>query len=412
MIINVSKKTKFDTESSMLTFDETFVKNDIRQFLMEDKKRRMFSESRIINTINMIPTMMCDGACSYCYNINELNQGKSFLDFETFENTMEDLITKGAKIELHTVKLYGGEPLLNPKLDSLLINILKKYNIETLYISSGLLFNDKKFKAAIEKIKNILKYYKDLTIGISVDFGLTDEQFTRVSNKAFINRNILLKRGEELQKIGVTVVYTSIVSRNVDMDLLKTHITKHFRSSKYPNFFYRLSVANSDDLYPTEDQIYSLYNLYNELYDKVGMTSNLFSYTDVVNFPNVFKIDKNNYMFVYPSNYCGMFDNMITILPDGQVTACQMEPDIESSTMSKEQHDYFFKNEKCDNCDFYPVCRGLCVNRNLQAPEAMDVYCLWAKLSFELALKRSYVLAGGTDEQFKKYIDNISLKTE
>ncbi len=421
MQISLSNNITFDTNSSVLSFDGSTHDDEVSTFLKDDKLKKFNNTEKIIRTINLIPTMMCDGACSYCYNIDEINNIKSFMSPTKFEDGVNNINEKGYILDLHTLRLYGGEPLLNPNLAELIIHIKETHGFEILYISSGLLFNDKKFNTAKNEIKRLIEYGIDVTIGVSVDFGLTDEQFTRVSNKATINKQILLNRCQELEAVGTRIVYATIISRDTNIEILKQEVVKHYTNKKEffklssmdvladRKFAYRISVANSDDNHPSMDQVQELYEMYNDLYKEVALTSNLYPYSDVIYAPDVHKLDDDNFLFLYESNYCGIFSDMITMLPDGNLTSCHMTPEPEALDITEEQYNYYFKNEKCNACDFYNVCRGLCVNRNLQAPEAMDVYCKWAMLSFELALKRSFIVNGGSEIKFKLFLKKVQI---
>ena len=423
MLIKLTNDCQFNTSTSTLHFNNSEIIDEdlIRDFHITNKRNFINNTSKEINTINLIPTMQCDGCCEYCYNLEELNKNKHYMNFEDFEQGIDNIKKLNYSFDLDTLKLYGGEPLLNPNLADLIINIHKNYQFSTLYVSSGLLFSPQKFEYAISQLKKIVDYGIDFSIGVSVDFGLSPENFTRISNKTLINKNILLERCSIIEDIGIRVVYSTIVSNKTDIDLLKKDLLslheskkEHFDISDMDSksdrkYAFRISVSNDDSLHPSMEMIQELYKFYKDAHENIALTSNLYPYTDVVYSPLIKKLDEDTFLFLYPSNYCGIFDDMITMLPNGDLTSCHMTPYTSNFEISEEQINYYFNNEKCDQCDFFNVCRGLCVNRNLQAPKAMDVYCEWAKLSFELALKRLYIINGNNIKKFQSYITSLSV---
>lgn len=422
-IIEISKGIKFNTSNCHLTFNDKIynLKKDYRDVFLSMRAAQFEQKNKIIHTISLTPTYECDGRCSYCYNINEINKQHDNLTFDQFDNTISKLKENGYIIDLKTIRLYGGEPLLSNNLSNLIIKIYEKYKFKTLYISSGLLFDDNKFNHATKELTKLINKNIPLTIGVSVDFGLPDKGFTRVCSTTKITRDILLDRCSILEDIGVRVVYATIVSKNTKIELLKKHITNHYieKSNKFDlskmdskkdrDFAYRISISNHNKLYPSIKKVEFLYNMYKELYSQIPITSNLYPYTDVIYSPKIIKIDPDNFLFLFPNNYCGIYTDMIAIFPNGEVGSCHMNPYDRNLKPTDEQSDYFFNNKKCKECNFFGICRGLCVNRNLQAADAMDSYCLWAKFSFELALKRMFLLH---NENFKEYINGKSIQSK
>jgi radical SAM protein with 4Fe4S-binding SPASM domain len=420
MKYKISDDITFDIKNCHLTFNNSKYNTSqkIRDSFITCRKNDFNKKNKVIHTISLSPTYRCDGNCSYCYNISENNREKNDLTFSDFEKATNELKTKGYEIDLETLRLYGGEPLLVKNLSELIIQIKKKYKFDTLYISSGLLFNDEKFESAKTELTNLIENNIDFTIGISIDFGLLDKQFTRLSNKTKITRQLLLERCSILEDIGIRIVYATIVSENTDIDLLKKHIIDHYnnKSNKFNldkmdtnqdrSFAYRISISNHNTLYPSVEKVRSLYDMYVELYETLPITSNLYPYTDIIYSPDIIQLDPDNFLFILAHTYCGIYTDMIAIFPGGEIGSCHMTPYDRNLKPTKEQYDYFFNNEKCNSCDFFGICRGLCVNRNLQAPTAMDSYCLWSQLSFKLSLKRLYLL---NKNNFKEYITNKML---
>jgi radical SAM protein with 4Fe4S-binding SPASM domain len=392
----------------------------LEETLKETLKERFNDKDKTIRTISLNPSLRCDGDCPYCYNREDINQVTSDLNIEDFEKAIRRLREKGYEIKLSSLRLYGGEPLLTKNLADLIIHIKKEYGFSLLYVSSGLLFTDGKFQYAKEQLEQIRSSGIDLTVGVSVDFGLGDDQFTRISRTTNITRDILLNRCSEIEELGIGVVYITMISKDTNVDLLKRHIKQHYldKNEKFDlssmdtnsdrHLAYRITISNDDTFFPSIQTVEELKVMYDELYDELPITSNLYPYTDVIYSSIIVKLNEDNFIFLFRHSYCGIYTDMVSIFPNGEISPCHMTPFERDLTIQKECSDYLFNNEKCDNCGFFLVCRGLCPNRNLQSPDAMDSYCLWAKYSFELFIKRIFKMKGNSEKNFKDYLKRIN----
>lgn len=390
----------FDIHSACFYFNNTYKKDIQIQQNMKDmliKKRHdiLFSQNKIITTLNLIPTMRCDGLCSYCYNRDNNNQTASYMTVNILKQTITN-ISKTKEVDLNQIRIYGGEPFLNPYLKDIILYLHTIYPNISFYISSGLLYSDKIFKQVVMDCIELKNYGVNFYIGVSVDFGTTVDTFTRV-NKYNLTQQDILDRTNILYEQGISVRYATVVTKNTDLNILKediiNHCNKYYKESDMimdsskVQYAHRISIASDNELYPSLDQVDNLYRTIKDLYTEYPVTSNLFPYTDVVKSASVLKITDDIFMLAYEPFYCGIYTDMLTIREDGSIVNCHMHP-FEYKEMTEELYLSLFKDKDCMDCDMFLMCRGACPNRKLYAIKSKESYCLWIKYSYILGLER------------------------
>lgn len=387
MLININEKIYFDTSSSILYTDKKLInnvsdenKNKLRNIFI-DKRNNHFKRHRTIKTLNFIGSMKCNGKCLYCYNEDNNNTINVDMSLETIKDSINDILLKGYSIDAETVRLYGGEPLLCNELFDILDYLNDKYENLTIYISSGLYIDDNKFNYIVDRIKS----YHNISIGVGVDLGTYPE--TRIGT---IDKSKLLSRCETLLDNNINTILVNTVSKFTNTDKLFNEISDF--KSKYNKAKFRIAVACDDKYSPSIEQLNKLELKLDSEYSKqnFNLTSNIFPYTDVINAPSIYKIDDGIYYFSYSPYYCGIFSDMINILPNGQLIHCHMSPtDNTISIDDFHNKELLTSNEKCKNCDFYLQCRGGCFYRYQICDKfETNIYCEWIKKSFILSLKR------------------------
>ncbi len=104
--------------------------------------------------LSIYPFFRCNYRCIYCYLNNEDLQSREILNIKLLKKLLERL--KNTKLK---VEILGGEPLLKPKFISGVLDILSKYNIESLKISTNLTLIDE------ERI-NLLKRFDEIQVSL------------------------------------------------------------------------------------------------------------------------------------------------------------------------------------------------------------------------------------------------------
>lgn len=394
----------FDFQTMCFYFNDTYQENDdihrnMKDMLIQKRKNEIYLKKNKITTLNLIPTMRCDGLCSYCYNRDNNNQTASYMTVNILKQTITN-ISKTKEVDLNQIRIYGGEPFLNPYLKDIILYLHTIYPNISFYISSGLLYSDKIFKQVVMDCIELKNYGVNFYIGVSVDFGTTMDTFTRV-NKYNLTQQDILDRANILYEKGISIRYATIVTKNTDLNILKEDIVNHcnkyykesdmIMDSSKVQYAHRISIASDNELYPSLDQVDNLYRTIKDLYIKYPVTSNLFPYTDVVKSANILKITDDIFMLAYEPFYCGLYTDMLTIRENGDIVNCHMHP-FEYKDLTNLLYEQLFEDKDCMNCNMFLICRGACPNRKLYAYESKNSYCKWIKYSYQLALNRFNIL--------------------
>ena len=392
MIIDINDKISFDTNCSILYTNKNLASvSDNDKKLLRDiffEKREKYFENRdhrVIKTLNFIGSMRCNGRCSYCYNADNNNILPMDLTFKTFRTSLNVFMqTTGYAVKPETIRLYGGEPLLCHDMWNILYWISENKNNRDIvyYISSGLYVDDDTFDYFCERAVT----YEHLSIGVGVDLGTYPE--TRIGN---ISKRKLLDRCDRLIDEGIDTIYVNTVSKNTIPKKLFEEIDEILE--KHPNAKFRIAVACDKEYSPTVDIINEIYDLLKDAYSKqkFNLTCNIFPYNDVIYAPKIYKIVDGAYYFSYSPYYCGVFNDMINMLPNGDIIHCHMNPfNIMIDIDDFEYKNELIHNKTCEACEFYLQCRGGCFYRHqiLGLHSDNNIYCEWIKKSFILSLYR------------------------
>ena len=389
-IIDINDDVKFDLKTSSFLFNGYNCSNSEREEIQKtiDKNiitRRLnrFNGRRVITALNLIPTMKCNGFCLYCYNEENNNQIDDMLSIDTVYKNVKKL-EKLYDISLKECRIYGGEPFLNSNIFSIMKTLYHDYKIQ-FYISSGLLFDKKTFKTVLSNLKDV-NY--PLSLGISLDLGCKDV-YTR-HNALGLNLKNLLERAQKINENTIipTILVTTI-SKFTDIITLKSDI--EYCLDNLPQSCLRFATACDELLYPDIDLIDDVCELLEKYIDNPKITSNIFPYYDVINSQHVVKITDNCYNIVFNDTSCGVFSNMINMLPNGNLIHCHMNPYDATFDINKfDKRDDITLSSECHDCDYWRVCRGGCYYRKLTGTQSKKSYCYWIKKSFILALRRLF----------------------
>ena len=175
----------------------------IQNQLLDSRKNIVHStdtQSQLPPRIDFVLHNFCNLTCIYCGPIfssswtkeikenGEYKVGKtisikdivktnlSFVDFDksTSFNILKQLVEHNDFVNVKTITLLGGEPLINPHLLDVVNIILDNNPTVKLYITTGLGVSDRTFYATIEKLKQLDKRNQ---ININVSAETTGEIF-------------------------------------------------------------------------------------------------------------------------------------------------------------------------------------------------------------------------------------------
>jgi len=367
------------------------------------------SESQEITMLNVVLTMKCDGRCLYCYAADNIADNMPEITIGSIQEQLANLRTRGYILNVSNVRFYGGEPFKSSHIGEIVSFLHQEFPNCLFYISTGLLLNEEDFQQAFQTCKTWIEQQINFYLGVTVDFGVEDKNFTR-RNIYHYNRETLLERTSKLEQIGCSVRYVSILNKYTDADLLFKHLIQHFASK--PNLAssmsttgekkltYRICCADHPTLYPTTELLTDVAHRMLNSYD-LPITSNLFPYTDVVFNARVVCLEEDVFTLVYPNMYCKIFNGLITLTPFG-FTDCHMTP-YKNQLEPSSQEEKLLLSEECRNCSFFLMCRGGCIKRRvflINSPEAQQAHCIWTKYSYILGVWRLWKMYP-SKQQFK-----------
>lgn len=385
----------FDLDTSILFFDLDIYKQIKTEQMVENikdnfLKRRIakYTKDKVITTFNITPSMSCNGRCLYCYNEEMNNTIHENLTIDKLKSAIDTLKYKGYAIKPKMTRMYGGEPLLCENLYDIMMFLKTEQHVPFFHISSGLFMSDELFEKQINKLTALKD---DVHFSIGIDLGT--EPYTR--HCLFMGKDKLLHRIDTIINLGFDVVFVNTVTCNTNVSKLFKEIAelenKYKQYTNRPKF--RVSIACDEKYIVTENQLEELYAHLKANYDNNFITSNIFPYLDVIYAPNIFKISDEIYYFNYDSMYCGIFSDMINILPNGTPIHCHMA--IDDTTLdidSFKYKDQLLHDKDCMNCSHLFICRGGCFYRKQITDTCKqnnkNLYCEWIKKSFELSLQK------------------------
>ena len=161
----------------------------------------MFTTLSTLPSMTIVLTNKCNSKCVMC------NYWK-YKDFEFLPyKIIESCISDFKKLNIQSVTLTGGEPLLHPEWSDF-ATLLKKNNISIHLMTNGLL---------LMKERN---HIKDLVDSITVSFdGGTPESYEKIRGvNAF---NIVLNGVKEIREMGKPIRLRTIIQKGNYQDMLK-----------------------------------------------------------------------------------------------------------------------------------------------------------------------------------------------
>lgn len=322
-----------------------------------------------ITGYTIMTTSDCNAHCFYCY---ELGQSRIPMSEETARQTALFIINHCEHKPVN-IEWFGGEPLFNKPVITLICNLLKEAGVKysSTMITNGYLMDDENLKEA-KDLWNLKR------VQITIDG--TEQTYNRV--KAFIYKGVnayerVMNNIEGLLKAKIPVA----IRMNIDMhnaeDLEKVadYLHERFGKSKllspYVHTLFedeRIKVAVLQD--EKRKVVLAQRKHIHDKLQKWGMYS-----------PNTFE------SFIKTSNCMADSVNHLVVQPDGHFTKCEHYTDshhvghVTQEGFDEEMLAYFKAEapepqEACATCAKYPMCYFLsaCPNVNECYPEMPDDY--------------------------------------
>ena len=158
----------------VLKEDNTF--NEVCCFLYA-KLNRLFLHKVFINYIEVPITTKCSLRCKECSNLIQFYDCGEFLDADNIVRDVKKFCNSVEGID--TLRILGGEPLLHPELEKIIIGILKNKNINNIQIVTNgtMLFK----KEVLSKIRN-----RRVSVDIS-NYGSNSRKHSELVNQLKMN---------------------------------------------------------------------------------------------------------------------------------------------------------------------------------------------------------------------------------
>lgn len=373
------------------------VDNDLDEIKLIETQGRLVRYSNDSLTLTIAPTIACNMACPYCYEVKKSKR----MDEETIIAlvTFVEKTIRTQKIKKLSITWYGGEPLLEK-------NIIKRLSKEFLDICMK---NDTKYSADIVTNGALLDYdtAKMLKEDCRVDFA----QITIDGLEEIHNKRRVLKNGKNSFKIvtdnidACKDIINISIRVNVDkknMSGLQTLISYFIDEKKWINKvnYYFAPVDNSTDACQA--------NL------KTCYTPLEFGQLNSELLREIYrKGDFKNIKSLYPKSACiscgGITRNFYVVDPQGYLYKCWDTVGIIENNVGNVKTGVKLNAEnlrwlsldapeECKQCKSLPICQSGCPSIRLK--NGNKPICSYTTVSFKENLKLTY----------EEYVKNKALK--
>lgn len=318
---------------------------------IRDVARMLEKRTDAITNYTILTTTDCNARCFYCY---EMGRSRIPMSHETALKTANYIINhcQGQKVSLHW---FGGEPLYNKYVISLICQRLKEAGIEytSTMTSNGYLFDEDTIKEAKEEW--LLK-----KVQITVDG--TEKIYNR--SKAYIYKNVnayqhVIENIHRLQKAEIAIkIRLNIDMHNADdLQLLIEEFHLRFNNPKgitiYLHTLFEVSKG-SKAMHDEQKRSFifeRMKNIYTRLSD-YGLVESV-------------KLNRRIKKFACQADN----DQSVVIMPSGQVGKCEHYTEdyfighIDQEIYDQKQIEQFkelqTEIDACATCPSYPTCMVL-----------------------------------------------------
>ena len=149
-----------------IKYDEEAILN-----IIKERERTIITDTYLDHPehFTILTTSACNARCFYCYELGLKN--KTHMSLETAEKVAKYIIKHAPKDRSVTLDWFGGEPLFNHKMISIISSRVRSagFDIQGTMISNGYLFDDNLIKTAMKAGDKVsLNAYKNLKAEIQV----------------------------------------------------------------------------------------------------------------------------------------------------------------------------------------------------------------------------------------------------
>jgi MoaA/NifB/PqqE/SkfB family radical SAM enzyme len=302
-------------------------------FVSESSRKIYFKLFDKPKVVSFYITDRCDFNCEYCYeSTNSKKKLKEKRNNDFNFDKLKVIIDFISQKNVRDIELLGGEPLLYPHFNDLLVYLARK-RINITIFTNGFKLDDN----LIKKVRFLQSKY-DVFILFSIKFD-SKNSYSKYTQREYSDLIRLLKK---LQNNGLYYL-TSIVLHKENFDKIDQLITE---STKYG------ALANFQRYYPINKNIDLKLNITNQQYQFALKSIKLF-------------YQNHEKYFMLPvmlrGNFCLCYYNYISIKLDGSVVLCPFlnskksignifNEGIESTWSEYSKHINYSKKFTCPTC--------------------------------------------------------------
>ena len=388
-------KSKFSNDDYSFLEDEEFIKSGNLNYRLIDSSH--YDETLSApGRVHFYYTSKCNLDCTHCFTkLNKTNREMSF------EEKM-DMLDQMYDLGVNEILIGGGEPFIETDFPDFVEECLKR-NIVTKVFTNGLLLND---KSLVDRISHWnLKY-----MSISID-GANDDEYEivrGVKGLSLIKNNLQMLKEKCSFTIAASITVNSYNCLNA-WNILGLIDNMGFDRLKVRPVKPAGNVFNNEQVVPTAEQYAHFIREAQEIWNKKYKSKFTldFSWGDT----RLFYDEESNQVrplnIVYPYEGYGCFAGKVNIVFDsaGNAITCGFLPDELAKSDSDNLKDKTLKeiwdsgqkflnlrnlsgNKACLGCDYYPICRGGCMARNLFEEKDInnpDPWCLKKHFPIQLS---------------------------
>lgn len=315
---------------------------------IRDVAKMLEKKSTAITSYTILTTTDCNARCFYCY---EMGRPRVPMTNETAQKTADYIIShcQGEKVSLHW---FGGEPLYNKNVISLICNRLKEAGIKysSRMTSNGYLFND-------DIVSEATELWKLKKVQITLDG--TENIYNRC--KAYIYKGVnaykrVIGNIHRLQNAGIHVsIRLNIDMHNAEnLSELADELHSEFRDSKgisvYLHALFEQTKAHTaikDDI-KREFVFDKIHEIEARLKDYCFFKP---SHLDRHVITNRCMADKNNNVLIVPDGHIGKCEHYTEDHFVGHIDSLDWD-----SKMMQDFQDTREEIDACATCFDYPNC--------------------------------------------------------
>lgn len=333
---------------------------------IRDVAKMLKKKTNAITSYTILTTTDCNARCFYCY---EMGRSRIPMSHETAMQTADYIIShcQGKKVSLHW---FGGEPLYNKSVITIICRRLKDANIEykSTMTSNGYLFDE-----------DIVKEAKDLWQLNEIQITLDGTEKIYNNSKAYIYKGVnayrrVINNIHHLQDVGINVcIRLNIDMHNADNLLeLANELRQEFIRPKGISVYIHtlLEAANGSQAMHNDQKRKYVFDKMNKI--ELQLRDDGF-------------IRANRLIHHVKTNHCmADNDNSIVIAPDGHIGKCEHYTEdhfighIMNQKWNSQMKEYFREThdeiDACTTCFKYPNCiwLNLCQNKITCTQEYRD----------------------------------------